>query len=94
MRLPMEIVEEIYCYLPFEKVIELSKYATKKLYNPEVHTLYWAINNDYLEAFKWLYENSDNEYHKHDCVDYAAWRGNLDITKWLINNDESLLERV
>ena len=88
MILPVEVLEIILQNIAFEKVIGLSDYITKKLYNPEIHTWYWAAANGHLEVIKWLHENTNQ-----NCTIWAMNRaaefGRLEVVKWLhVNRTE------
>ena len=87
--IPTELIDKIYMYMPFEKVVSLSKFVSLKLYNKTVHTWKWAAENGHLEVVKWLHEN------KKDCtisqcspyaMDLAAGNGHLEVVKWLHEN--------
>lgn len=59
--LPVEIQEQIIKYLPFEKIINLSNHVALQEYNPRIHTICYAIKNDYLSMVKWICLNQKAE---------------------------------
>ena len=89
MQLPTELVEEIYCSLPFEKVILISDYAANKIYDHKSHSCDWAAENGHLEVIKWLYKNC-KEFRGHNHVFLAAKNGHLEVIKWFHENYDNL----
>ena len=80
--LPLEICEDIFIYLPFEKVVYLSERIAKKLYNRNKHTIKWVVQNNYIGCLKWLYKR-DHYF----CISYAMFicieYGKLEMLQWL-----------
>ncbi len=55
-----------------------------KIYRRSTHTFKWSIENDYLDAYKWLLENFETTLIRtvtKYCL--AATHGNLRFVKWL-----------
>jgi hypothetical protein len=88
--LPIEIFEQVLMYLPFEKVIYLSDYVSKRIYNPKQHNLQMYIINGNLEAIKWIYKNdiehfdiNESRYYYNNIIDVLACYGHLHVVKFL-----------
>jgi hypothetical protein len=89
--LPVEIFEQVLIYLPFEKVIHLSDYVSKRIYNPKQHNLQMYIINGNLEAIKWIYKNNIDQFNisyyyyyiSAKMIDMAAHYGHLHVVKFL-----------
>lgn len=58
MRLPLEVIERVYEYLPFEKVVCLSKRVAEKIYDPDVHTWEYVLDqyDVYIPVLEFLNE--------------------------------------
>lgn len=60
----------------------LSKYAASKAYDPEIHTYYWAAENNHLDVIKYLHEVIKINFSE-DAMDLAVSFGHLEIIKYL-----------
>jgi ankyrin repeat protein len=56
MRLPNELWEKVICFLELEKILEISKYCARAVYNPQIHTFKETILARKLTVLEFLYE--------------------------------------
>ena len=80
IKLPFELKEYIYCYLPLSQVVDLSTYISRKKYNFD--TMNFAVKTNRLDIVIWLNQNN------FDCstnyaMNYAANYGHIDIVIYL-----------
>lgn len=85
--LPAEIIDNIYGHLPLEKVIYLSNYQSRKMFNKNIiencdYICEYIIKNGLLEVLIWL---KDNNLITPSVVymEAAAIYNNIRIVKWL-----------
>ena len=62
MKLPIEIKQEIILYIEFNKVVKLFPRIAKYIYNKEIHTWNWAVENGHVDVIKWLHINNKEGY--------------------------------
>jgi ankyrin repeat protein len=94
--LSREIIDQICLYLPLEKVWHFSPYATKKIYNPEIHDArYWlkVTNIENIENIKdisiikyFLEKNKIQQVDKEALCCRACCYGRTDILQLLLDN--------
>jgi hypothetical protein len=83
---PLEIIDLIILHTDFETSIRLNnEYTSKKLYNPDKNTWYWAAKNCHLDIVEWLHFNRKEGCSKY-AMDLAAENGHFEIVKWLHEN--------
>lgn len=91
MQLPLELIERTLLYIDFEKVIMISDYAAKRLYNPNVQTCDWLAKNNNLDVFRWFRKINPNLnlYHQRvECIIMAVRHNNLEALKLFYINIE------
>lgn len=90
MNLPNEIIELILCYigdLNLSVSLKMDN-CSKKIYNPNIHTINNYASTGNLNVIKWLYKfnlykNENNKY----AMNCAIKSGHFDILKWLYKNN-------
>lgn len=86
MRLPLEVIEKIYEYLPFEKVTCLSKRVSNKIYDPEVHTWDYVLNkyDVYIPTLEFL--NEKDYYGIDEFLTETVIFKQKHVLKWFLEN--------
>jgi ankyrin repeat protein len=88
--LPREIIDHICLYLPLEKAWNFSPYATKKIYNPEIHdSHYWlkVTDNKDISIIKYFLENNKiQQIDKDELCGWACCRGRTDVLQLLLDS--------
>jgi hypothetical protein len=55
-KMPNELIEKIFLYTDFQTCVLYNRlYESKKLYNKEIHTCFWAAKKNYLHVIQWIY---------------------------------------
>ncbi len=91
-KLPFEIKQEIFLYLPFETLIHVDNYVVKKMYkniqDPDLYQMLWSdavieLNLEYIKFF------CNNEIYGHAAsymMNLAIKKGFTDIVKYIHYN--------
>lgn len=80
--LPVELVESILIYLPYETTILVHIGHYIKQYNSNEEIWKWAAMNGHLDVILYLYENHIEGYTKF-TMSSAAYKGHFSIIKYL-----------
>jgi ankyrin repeat protein len=88
--LSREIIDQVCLYLPLEKAWHFSPYATKKIYNPEIHDArYWlkVTDNKDISIIKYFLEHKKlNQEDLYNLCCRACCLGRIDILQMLLNS--------
>ncbi len=88
MFLPLEIRYKIIELLPFEKIIHVSEYLSKKLYEDSRDIIAICIEKGDLDLIKWLYSNKllTEFFHADDLLLQMVELDHLHVIMWMYDN--------
>jgi hypothetical protein len=85
MILPIEIVDYIVSLTDLETAVRCNnKYAIRKLYNKERHTIEWAVINNKLDVLKYLVKSTNETIKPYLFID-AIWLNHFSVAEYLID---------
>lgn len=82
MQLPIEIMQNIYCYLKFEQVFEIDEYIADKLYQKLSSCKKDKVAGLNIKILKWIDKNYPNDLNLF-AIRYAAFNESKDCLEFL-----------